>query len=202
MQSTSKKIMILLALIISIILLMPWLKGLVGVWVDGMSYIIYNTKEYSDSKGHILEGEFLVTIDLSNLESNIGEELYNDGKHKIYVDYIENRGSLKNGDYIIVFRSCGQYSLNGATLISGIRHGTKENFITKSITAEMTAQYNDRIYKCEAAGLSASNYKDGDSFLFFIFPSESYQNGEISLREEGKVKLIVTNLYKNIWSKK
>lgn len=41
-----------------------------------------------------------------------------------------------------------------------------------------------------------------DDFSFYIFPPEAYDSKEISLDEEGTVKLTVTNLYKNIWTKR
>ncbi|MCT4544473.1 MAG: hypothetical protein N4A63_13080 [Vallitalea sp.] len=70
------------------------------------------------------------------------------------------------------------------------------------MSSKMTAEYNGEKYNSSVYGLSGLNYKDGDSFLFYIFPSEVYQNGEITLKEEGIVHLTVTDLYKNIWSEK
>jgi hypothetical protein len=202
LENKTKKKVIISSIIIFSTLLTLWLTGLIGLWTEGISYIANNTKKFSDEKGYILKGEYLISIDLSDLDSNIGKELYNDGTHKVYVNYIENTGSLNSGGYIIGFRSCGQYSLTNATLISGIYHATDDNSFTSSMSSKMTAEYNGEKYNSSVYGLSGLNYKDGDSFLFYIFPSEVYQNGEITLKEEGIVHLTVTDLYKNIWSEK
>ncbi|MGE8204668.1 hypothetical protein ACQKP0_08895 [Heyndrickxia sp. NPDC080065] len=190
-------------IMIAIIILVFWLTGLLGLWTNGISYIANNTKEYTDAKGHILKGKYSISIDLSNLKSNIGKELYNDGTHRIYVSWIDNTGSVNSGGYRIGFRSSGHYSLTGASLISGVHHETvDENSFTYSMSAKMKAEYHSKVYNCSLFGTSGLNYKDGDDFAFYIFPSESYEMKEVSLHETGIVKLTVTDLYKNIWSKK
>lgn len=180
-----------------------WLSGLIGLWAGGIGYIADNTKKFTDRNGHVVQGEFTIAIDLSNLKSNIGKELYNDGTHRIYVSWIDNTGNINSGGYSIGFRSSGHYSLTGASLISGGHHATVNgNSFTTIITAKMTAQYKSKNYTSSVSGVSGLNYKDGDDFSFYIFPTESYEIQEISLNETGIVHLTVTKLFKNIWSKK
>ena len=137
------------------------------------------------------------------MESNIGKELYNDGESKIYVSWIDNTGSSNSGGYRIGFRSCGIYSLNGATLVSGVCHENVDNNSFRTyMSAKMTAKYKDNIYNSSVLGTSGLNYKDGDEFAFYIFPSEAYDKEDVSLDEDGIVKLSIKNLYKNIWTKK
>ncbi|HZK28397.1 MAG TPA: hypothetical protein VFD00_12755 [Thermoclostridium sp.] len=136
----------------------------------------------------------------NDLPSNIGTELYNDGSNEIYVSWID-KADINSGGYSIGFRSSGQYSINNVTLVSGIRHNTAVNSFTDTMTAKMIAKYNDKIYCGEIFGYSGLNFKDGDDFSFYIFPSQTYDE-EISLNENGVVELTVTNLYKNIWTKK
>lgn len=196
-----KKVLFIMAPVAVIIFL--WLSGLIGLWTGGMANIANNTKEFTDRNGHIVQGEYTIPIDLLNLESNIGKELYNDGIHKIYVSWIDNTGNINSGGYRIGFRSSGHYSLTGASLISGGHHATvNENSFTTNMTAKMTAQYNSKNYTSSVYGVSGLNYKDGDDFAFYIFPSESYKIQEISLNETGIVHLTVTELFKNIWIKK
>lgn len=196
-----KKILFIMAPVAIVIFL--WLSGLIGLWTGGMAYIVNNTKEFTDRNGHIVQGEYTIAIDLSDLESNIGKELYNDGTHRIYVSWIDNTGSVNSGGYRIGFRSSGNYSLTGASLISGGHHATvNENSFTTNMIANMTAQYNSKNYTSSVYGVSGLNYKDGDDFSFYIFPTESYEKQEISLNETGLVQLTVTGLFKNIWSKK
>lgn len=203
MNSNMKKQLFILILVIVIIVLVLRVTGLIGIWTTGLSYIANNTKEFTDTNGHIVEGEYSISIDLLNLESNIGKELYNDGNHKIYVSWIDNTGSVNSGGYRIGFRSSGNYSLNNASLISGVYHETvNENSFSYDMSAKMTAKYNDRVYNCSVFGTSGLNYKDGDDFAFYIFPTEAYENEEVFLNETGIVELTVKDLYKNIWSKK
>lgn len=175
----------------------------IGLWLNGISYIANNAKKYSDEEGHIIENEYQISINLYDLESNIGKELYNDGESKIYVSWIDNTGSSNSGGYRIGFRSSGKYSLNGATLVSGACHETVDNKSFRTyMSAKMTAKYKDNIYNSSVLGTSGLNYKDGDEFAFYIFPSETYDKEEVSLNENGSVKLSIKNLYKNIWTKK
>lgn len=182
-------------------MLVIWTTGLFGMWTGGMGSIANNTNDYSINKSQLVQGEYSLTIDLSNMEGNIGKELYNDGTHMIYVSAVDNTENMNTGGYRIFFRSIGRYSLNGASLISGIHHARTENGFTKDMTAKMTAEYKGRIYDSSVSGISGLNYKDGDDFGFYIFPSEAYEKKEISFEESGAAVITVTNLYKNIWSK-
>lgn len=180
-----KKVLFIMAPVVAVIFF--WLSGLIGLWTGGMAYIANNTKEFTDENGHVVQGEYTIAIDLSNLESNIGKELYNDGTHRIYVSWIDNTGNINSGEYIIGFRSSGHYSLTGASLISGGHHATVNgNSFTTNMTAKMTAQYNSKNYTSSVSGVSGLNYKDGDDFSFYIFPTESYEIQEISLNETGR----------------
>ena len=124
MRNNIKKQRFILVLIIAITLIVLWITGVIGIWTDGISYVANNTKEFTDSKSHNLDGEYSISIDLSNLESNIGKELYNDGKHRIYVYWIDNTGSVSTGGFRIVFRARGNYTITNASLISGVHHVT------------------------------------------------------------------------------
>jgi hypothetical protein len=190
------------AVVVGVILLVFWLSGLTGLWMDGLRYIVTNTNEYKYEKGHLVDGEYTVDIDLSDLQSNIGKELYNDGTHKIYVSWV-NVDSVNSGGYNIGFRSSGHYSLTGASLISGIHHTfVNESSFSSEVTAKMTSKYNDEIYHNSLYSSSGINFKDGDEFGFYIFSNRAYDTNEISLDEKGVVEVTVTHLYKNMWSKK
>ncbi|SDH84862.1 hypothetical protein [Desulfosporosinus hippei] len=202
---TNRKLEIILyttVLAIVIVLTTLWSTGLMGLWRNGISYIAYSANDYTNSNGHLIEGNHSISVDLSDLESNVGKDLYNDGTHRIYVSNVINVGNINSGGYSIGFRASGQYSLNKATLISGVRHATIDNNTFAShMTAKMTAEYNGKVYNCSEKATSGLHYQDGDHFSFYVFPSEAYENKEISLNEKGTLQLTVTNLYENIWSK-
>lgn len=65
-------------------------------------------------------------MDLLDLHSNIGKELYNDGKHSIKLESIE-----ESGNYMVKLRSYGEYDYDGATLISIIEHDTSNEGVYK-----------------------------------------------------------------------
>lgn len=200
-KDMKKKKIMMTIILISMIIIILWLTGIMGLWLNGIAYIGYNTKKFNDTEGYLIPNEYSIFINLSNLEGNIGKELYNDSVSKIYISWIDNTGSSNSGGYRIGFRSSGKYSLNGATLVSGARHETVNNSFTTYITGEMTAIYKNITYNSNVFGTSGLNYKDGDEFAFYIFPSEAYDSGEISLQENDIVELYIKNLYKNIWTK-
>lgn len=202
MKNKRDKTTIMLILISIIIVLTLWLTGVIGLCLNGMAYIANNTKEFNDTAGHLIAGNYSLSINLNDLECNIGKVLYNDGESKIYVSWIDNTGNSNTGGYRIGFRCSGSYSLNGARLVSGAHHETVDDHSFRTyMTAKMTAKYKDKIYNSSEFGTSGLNYKDGDDFSFYIFPSEAYDNGEVLLNEEGVVELSIENLYKNIWTK-
>lgn len=203
MSYNIKKHSFILIPVIAIIVLVLWVTGFIGIWTHGMSYIANNTKDFTNTKGHSLEGEYSISISLSDLDSNIGKDLYNDGTHRIYIYWIDNTGSVNAGGYRIGFRSSGDYSLSSASLISGIHHArVYGNSFTSEMSAKMTAKYNGNVYNSPVFGTSGLNYRDGDEFSFYIFPLEAYEKDEVTLNETGVVELTVKDLYKNIWSKK
>jgi len=203
MKNKGTKIAIASIALISVIVFSLWVTGIIGLWRDGMSYFVGKPDDFSQKLGHLLPGTYSVSINLEDLESNIGKDLYNDGEYRIYVGWIDNTGNFNTGGYRIEFRSSGKYSLNGATLISGLRYETiSQNVSTSHLTSGMTAKYNEKIYNSSRMSSRGVGYKDGDGFSFYIFPTEAYENGEISLDGKGTVELTITNLYKNIWIRK
>ncbi|MCM3038766.1 hypothetical protein M3201_03505 [Paenibacillus motobuensis] len=169
--------------------------GLLELWSKGISAIANNTEKYSDKAGYVLDGSYTIQIDLADIQSNIGKELYNDGKHKIIVDRI-NIGSVSAGGINIGFRSFGDYSMSGATLISGVHHITNNDLtFSTQMTAQLIAKYKNNQYDGTVSGISGFNYKSGDNFSIDINPEEA-------IRDKGKVELTITNLYLNTWKKK
>ncbi len=145
MKNKRDKTRIVLISAIAIIMFTLWFTGVIGLWLNGIAYIANNTKDFNDKGGHPIPDEYSISINLDDLESNIGKELYNDGKNKIYVSWIDNTGSTNTGGYRIGFKSCGQYSLNGATLISGVHHETvNDNSFRAYMTAEMIVKYKEK----------------------------------------------------------
>lgn len=102
----------------------------------------------------------------------------------------------KDSDSInIGFRSFGDYSLKGASLVSGVQHITNNDFTFSSkMSAQLTSQYQDKHYNGTVSGIAGLNYKSGDDFSFDIHLIEA-------IKENGTLEITITDLYKNIWAK-
>lgn len=77
-----KMISLVIFTTILLFLVVTWRTGLLELWSKGISAIANNTEKYSDKAGYVLDGSYTIPIDLADIQSNIGKELYNDGKHK------------------------------------------------------------------------------------------------------------------------
>ncbi|MGE6488647.1 hypothetical protein [Paenisporosarcina sp. NPDC076898] len=179
-----------------------WLSGLLGTWTTGMPFIVGDTNRYHVEKSHTVKGTYSLTVDLTNLESNVGKDLYNDGTHRIYVTHI--RTSDHDGVYEIIFRSSGTYSQSGASLISGIHHAViNENAFTSEMSAKVSTEIDGKSYEYypSATATSGINFRDGDEFGFYIGPKDVSENEANILDKEESLKITVTNLYLNSWRK-
>ena len=202
MKNKKNIVAIISVSIIIIIVAILWFTGFIGLFLNGMSYIGDNTREFACKEGYLITDEYSFSIDLQDLESNIGKEVYNDGESRILISWLDNTGSSDTGGYRIGFRSYGTYTLNSAALVSGARHEQVDGIsMTTYMTAKMTARYNGKVYESSVLGTSGLNYKQGDEFSFYIFPTDAYDNGEVSLQEDGVVQLSIKDFYKNIWTR-
>ena len=196
-----KRISILAVTIIILGLLFIWSSGLMGLWIKGMPHIVSDLNKYQIEKGHTIDDEYSLIVDLNNLENNIGKDLYNDGTHRIYVTLI--RTSDHPGVYDIFFRSSGPYALSGASLVSGLQHAMRnESDFTTEMSAQMTTEIDGKIYENHPSATSGVNFRDGDEFGFYIGPTDVSESDVKMLEKEESMKITVSNLYQNIWSKK
>ena len=167
----------------------------------GLHYIADNPKEFSWANGHMMSDKYSLSIDLGDLESNKGKKLYNDGDNIIYVRSVESTGNINTGGYKIHFQTRGHLNNKGVTLMSGIKYLYTSNGFDYKMSADMTAEYKNKIYNCNVMGITGFHTKDGDIFSFYIFPSEAYDKDGVTLDENGIVKINVSNLYYNEWMK-
>lgn len=191
-----KKTLYIVIPLISVMVIALWSSGLFGIWTVGMADIANNTKDFSKT-GELIGGEYSMKLDLSDFESNLGKEIYNDGEHRIYVSWLQK---TNRGGYDIGFRSSGIYSLSGASLISGQNFKNINNHsFTRSTTAKLTVEFDDKIYNAVPTGGCGINYKDGDCFSFGFYLSDKANENNL---EDLGIKLTVTDLYNNVWRKR
>jgi hypothetical protein len=169
---------------------------------DGIDHFVSRPDSYSYSYEPI-EGSYSIRIDLSDLDSNIGKTLYDDGKHKIVVDWIDNTGFARTGGYRIGFRAVAVPSRHGATQVSGIKIAESED-VFSGFSAVMTVMYNSRAASSylqffDGSPFGKEHRHDGSVFSFYIFPAAAYHSRTVSLQEQGTVTLTVSGLVKNTW---
>lgn len=170
-----------------------WASGLFGIWMYGISYFSKNVDAYYNN-GSPVEGEYSVSIDLSDLKSNEGKVVYDDGKNQIYVSKVFNNDE---SGYEVSFQSSGNYHMNGATLVSAIQHVPTDNDFTgiPEVTAE--GAYRGETFTLSPSGTSGLNYRDGDDFGFYLFPH--VKDIEVDLEKDETIEITLSNLYLNLW---
>lgn len=178
--------------ILAILFIFTLLKnmGYLRLWIDGLHYFDSDVYLY---KSDILDSEHFIDINLENLNENIGKVLFEDDNSKIVVSDINDN----NGVYEILFRSYGSYSLDGAVLVSGIKHIKTDKGYFADLVAIAYTEYNGKVYKADISSISNLIYKDGDNFGFYIFPYAE-------IFEEGRYNVIIKmeGLCKNQWIRK
>ncbi|MUK90511.1 hypothetical protein GMD78_19320 [Ornithinibacillus sp. L9] len=176
-------------------LLIPKGIELYNLQVQGISYVANDVEKYHNN-AHPVEGEYAVTIDLSDLASNEGKVLFDDGENKIYLSEVIVHSEA---EYEFFFRSRGRYSLGGASLVSGVTHTYYNGGFNSSLQAEVKASYKGETHELSPSGSSGLNYRDGDEFGFYLDFTDDII---LDLKEEVMVDVTVTNLFVNLWAKK
>ena len=193
-----KRILLIIAILfgLHIAVFLLWITGAIHLWFYGMGDIANNVKDYSLELEPV-DSEYSVLIDLSDLESNEGKTLYDDGEHQIYVsDVIISN----DANYEVLFRSRGKYNLHGATLVSGIEHKRVQGGFTFDFLANAKATYRGNMFKIYESGTSGINYKDGDSFGLYLIPHD--REVTINIAEDPNIEITLSDLIMHIWARK
>lgn len=185
-----------ISVIIALIFFGLWMSKFCIFLVEGIGYLENNIEHYRKS-GRILEGEYTVDINLLDLDSNKGKMLYDDGENQIYVSKVF---AHNESDFQVYFKSSGAYSLNRATLVSGVEHLRTINGFSSILRAKAIATYGEKSFELQHSLSSGINYRDGDEFGYYLFPS--VESVDINVNENPIVKVTVTNLYEYRWEKK
>ena len=178
-----------------IVVFLLWVTGLINLWFYGIGDIHGNVNAYYLEKEPI-DGEYSVTIDLSDPESNEGKVLYDDGDNQIYVFDVIVRDDTQ---YQVYFRSSGKYNLHGATLVSATEHKRVQGAFTYNFLATAKATYRGHTFKIYESGSSALNYKDGDDFGLHLTPHD--EEITIDIAEDPIIEVILSNLTLHKWSR-
>lgn len=173
--------------------------GYLGMWTKGIG----NFRGNPDGYTHFAEparAEYTFTVNLSDLESNVGKTVYDQDGCTITIDQVDNNG-IKYGGYRLFLRSHGSFSADRAELVSGIKYGLAEPpDFTADMTATLTCDYNGYTYQCGFQGYGL-DFKDGDIVGFYLFPSDAYESGQIPEKNAGEATVTISNLTVNTWSR-
>lgn len=115
------------------------------------------------------------SVELTNIEANIGKVVYNDGQCQIKIaDMIK-----ENDSYKIYFAAKGSYNFYEGTLVTLLSHDKD------SVDGYIRTSVGNAIYEtthwCSRA---QSYYSDGDFFGYSLFPSQCYQNETLRIKQQ------------------
>lgn len=159
-----------------------------GVWHQGLQYMVYESHDYLKSSS-LDENSYTIEIDLNDLDSNAGKRIYDNDDCYIEIDGMDCN-SVKQGGYRIFFRSHGVCDYVEGKLVSGIfyRGGATE------LSAALQTTYNGIVYHSSSCGYGPLGDDNSDTFGFYLFPTEVYENGAIPMENAGTVMVTLTNL--------
>ena len=176
------------------------------VWDNGLRYLWSYSEEEEENQKYNYTSELLadshsIQIDLDNLDSNIGQKIYKNGR--CYIDIGEILPyDTEQGGYRIRFYSHGPYGIFGGQLVSIMDHQIIDGVGSGNISASFVTEYNNKTYTCtleESMGLMRN---DGDMFCYYLFPQEAYESGEVPTENIGTVTITLSNLTESKWTRK
>ena len=175
------------------------------VWDSGLRYLWAYSEEEENQKynytSELLTVSHSIQIDLDNLDSNIGEKIYKNGR--CYIDIGEVLPyDAEQGGYRIRFYSHGPYGISGGSLVSIMDHYCINGTGSDNVYATLTAEYNGKVYECALEERLGLMRNDGDMFCYYLFPQEAYESGEVPTENIGKITITISNLVESNWTRK
>ena len=185
---------IVIAIIALSVLLIPRAVEIYNLRTQGINYF---ANENYHNKAFPIDREYTIEIDLNNLENNKRKVLFEDGENQIYVSKVIAHNPNK---YELFFTSKGNFSLGGATIVSGVEHKHNKDSLISKFQAKAIATYKGDTYKLSNSEYPGLTHSGGvDEFGFYLeLPDDIVQDFE----KEGMIEVSVTNLYIHFWSKK
>ncbi|WP_430787088.1 hypothetical protein VBD025_15530 [Virgibacillus flavescens] len=162
-----------------------------NLWTQGINYFTNNNDEFLNNSVPI-DGEYTVEVDLNNLQSNEGKELYQENDVQIYVSKVI---AHSKEEYELIFTAKGDYSLGGATLVSGVAQNDTNDGAENNFQANAKATYKGDTF-------NLSHSKNSSELDEFGFRMELPDDIVSDLEEDGIIDVEVKDLYVNIWAEK
>jgi hypothetical protein len=198
-----KIIIVIIFIIAYIILKLLYESGYIAMKGYGISAIASNMEIFTNEDSYLINENHTIYVNLSDLDSNIGKTLYNDGLNSIKIESVVIDDVEEPGNYIIKFRAYGSYDLQKASLVSATKFiNLKYSKLDVKEISEIFIMYKGEKQSCRIRGLSGLNYKDGAWFAVTVFPSIEYVNEVIQDKEYCIVEMTFTSLYYNKWRRR
>ena len=178
-----------------VVIFVLWITGSINLWFYTIGDIANNVNDYYLELEPV-DGEYSVTIDLSDPKSNEGKVLYDDGNNQITVFDVIVRDDTQ---YEVYFRASGKYNFRGATLVSATEHKRVQGGFTYNFKANAYATYRGDTFKIYEAGTSSLNYKDGDDFGLYLIPHDTEVT--IDIAEDPIIEVTLSNLTLHKWGR-
>ncbi len=172
----------------------------------GLSYFFhYHPDKYAITHQTIPDG-YSVEIDLSDLDSNVGKRIWENGNQYIEIASVDTDDYYRS-DYRIFFRSYGFYDMSGGKLTSGIEHThTSEGYYSYNTAADLVTTYNGVSYPGHWQGMTCLNWANGikaSDYLGFylLLPEELFDENGVPLTGNSKATVTLYNLTEHTWTR-
>lgn len=195
-----KRYVVLSSLLVAILLFGTLFNTLLDdqweIWDDGLSwmYVVSGTKYILENEK--VDGTYSVELDLVDLESNVGKDVFKNGRsQRIMIDSIEK--IPESNEYLLTLYSWCKYNVFGGKLVTFYEHnpiGSEEKQMIE--TANVVVQYKGQDYPCSVYRCFQLMRHEGDLCTYQVTLPE-----DINIEEDNTAVLRISNLTENIWTR-
>lgn len=167
-------------------------QGYIGVWTEGINYIATDFNNYTYEAAPVRE-KVSFEIDFRRWKEYKNVVVFRSGDITVELENLDET----DGRYRIFFRAHGAYSRDGAVLVSWRKYAFDESHIAVwKQTGELFCDYGGESYACHLLGFTNLNFKDGETFSFYVpdvlSPGTPVGVAEFHLR----------NLMRSVWKRR
>ena len=187
---------LLVGIVLLGLLLHPLFDDQWEIWDDGLSwmYVVSDTKYTLENEP--VEGTYSVELNLDDLESNIGKDVFENGRsQRIMIDAIEKMP--ESNEYLITLYSWCKYNVFGGKLVTFFEHnprgGVEPQFVE---TANVVVHYEGQEYPCSLYSCLQLMRHEGDLCTYQVTLPE-----DANMKENNTAVLTINNLTENIWKR-
>lgn len=166
------------------------------VWDNGLAWMYMESDTKYTLENKPLEGTYSVELDLDDLESNIGKDVFKNGRsQRILIDSIEK--IPESNDYLVTLYSWCKYSVFGGKLVTFFAHNPFGGVEPQMVeTANVMVQYGGQEYPCSIYRCLQLMRHEGDLCTYWVTLPEA-----VNISENNTAVLTISNLTENTWTR-